>query len=268
MSDNLISNEKLIDNISLRNADVIPAITFGQVIQNYDKDHPKKVKVKLRSMMGTEDNEVWADVLTSYCGGDYGNYIIPEVNSVVVVAFAMNNRNFPVVVGNIWTAQENLPANSADKDNYIKTFRTQSGNQITINDTKDKSSISVKTIKEISVMLDDENQKISISDKDKKNKFEMDLKNGTISIDAKESISLKVGGTEVINIDKQTVDIKTKTFSAKADSKVNLKGGQVAVEGTSMDLKSSSNLNIKATANLSAEATGMAKVKGSLLNLN
>ena len=62
--------------------------------------------------------------------------------------------------------------------------------------------------------------------------------------------------------------LNTVNALGKYDIKVNLKGGQVAVEGTSMDLKSSSNLNIKATANLSAEATGMAKVKGSLLNLN
>lgn len=268
MFDNSISNEKLIENISQKNVDLIPCLTFGKVIQNFDDNHPKKVKVKLRNSMGVEDNEIWADVLTSYGGNGYGIYSLPEVNSEVVVAFAMNNRDFPIIIGNIWTNQEDLPPNTADKNNYIKRFKTQAGNDICVDDTENKSLITVKTVKGLNMCFNDEDNKVSIYDDNATNTLEIDFKNKSVSIDAKEKISLKIGGQDVINIDKQSVTIETKTVSIKADSKIELKGGQVSASGTDISLKSNGNFNIKANANLSAEATGVAKVKGSILNLN
>ena len=268
MFDGSISNEKFVDSISKKNMDFIPCLTFGKVIQNYDDNHPKKVKVKLRNSMGIEDNEIWADVLSLYGGNGYGSYNIPEVNSEVVVAFAMNNRAFPIVIGNIWTNQEDLPPNTADKDNYIKRFKTLAGNDICIDDTENKSLISIKTVKGLNMCFNDENNQISIYDDDNTNQLQIDFKNKALSIDAKEKISLKIDGQNVITIDKQSVTIETKTTSIKSNSKIELNGGQISASGTDISLKSKGNLGIKSNGNLSAEATGIAKVKGSLLNLN
>lgn len=268
MFDNSITNEKLIENISLKSVDTVPTITYGKVIQNYDEEHPKKVKVQLRTSMGNENNEVWADVLTSYGGNSYGFYTIPEIDSEVVVAFAMNNRNFPIIIGNIWTSKEDLPDETSNKDNYIKRFKTFAGNDICINDTQDKTSISIKTVNGLNLMFDDTNKKVSIYDDDNVNKFDIDFKNKSIILDASDSISLKIGGTEVIKIDAQSVNIETKSVAIRVNNKIELSGGQVSAEGTALNLNSKGNLAIKANGNLSAEATGMTAVKGSILNLN
>lgn len=257
-----------MENISLKNVNLIPSLAYGRVIQNYDEKYPKKVKVVLRNVFGLEDNEVWADVLTSYAGNGYGNYCMPEVDSEVVVAFIMNDRNFPIVIGNVWTAKEDLPQDTINKDNYIKRLKTASGNDIRIDDTKDKSLITVKTANGLNVCLSDEDNSISIYDDKNTNRFNIDFENRLISIDAKDKISFKVNGTEVVTIDEQSVDVKTKTVSIRADSKIELNGGQISADGTDVKLKSKGSLSIKANGNLSAEATGITKVKGSMLNLN
>lgn len=268
MNDNVTLNEKLIENISIKNTDRIPSLTFGKVIQNYDEEHPKKVKVKLRNFMGIENNEVWADILTSYAGDNYGKYTVPEVDSEVVVAFVMNDRNFPIVVGNVWSPTSSVPADTTDKNNYIKHFSTKAGNVIKIDDTENKTSLSVKTVKGLNIIFNDEKNIISVFDEANTNKIDIDFENKTISLDAKENIVFKISGTDVMKIDDKSVNITTKTFSVNADSKIEFSGGQVSAEGTAIDLKSKGNLNIKANGNMSAEATGIAKVKGSLLNLN
>lgn len=259
---------EMADNISQKNADMIPAMSYGKVIQNYDDDHPKKVKVQLRNIMSDENNEIWADVLFNYAGDGYGEYIMPEIDSEVLVAFVMNNRSLPVVIGNIYSPQKNLVADTANKENSVKNFVTKNGNSVVVKDTADKSSISVKTAKGLEIFIDDENNRMSLSDKDKTESIIIDFAGKNISVDAKEKISLKIDGKDVITIDKQSVNIEAKQFSVKSDSKIQLSGGQAAVEGTDINLKSKGNLSVKANGNLSAEATGMAKLKGSLLNLN
>lgn len=261
-------NEKIIDNISAINADKIPALTFGKVIQNYDEKHPKKVKVKLRNFMGVENNEIWADVIFPYAGDGYGNYALPEIDSEVVVAFVMNSRDFPIVIGNVYSPNKQLPPETADKDNYIKTIQTKAGNKITLNDNPENTCISVNTVNGLAMTFDDKANAILINDKEGTGKFEMNFENKSISIDSKETIFLKINNTEVIKITSDAVEINTKEFKVKSNSKINLSGGQVAIDGTAANIKSNGNIGIKATGNLSAEATGMAKVKGSILNLN
>lgn len=262
------SNEKLIDNISLKNTDRIPPLSFGKVIQNYDEQHPKKVKVQLRNSMGSENNEIWADVLFSYAGDEYGEYAVPEIDSEVLVAFAMNNRNFPVILGNIRPPDKKIPPDTSDKDNCIKSFVTKAGNKITVNDKNNETSVCISTSAGLTISFNDKENMISVSDSDSNNKLEMDFKNKTVSVDAGNSISLKINNTEAVKIDKQSVEIKTKEFTVKADSKISLSGGQISADGTALNLKSNGNVSLKANGNLSAEASGMAKVKGSLLNLN
>ena len=44
MLNSSITNEKLMENISLKSVNLIPSLAYGKVIQNYDEKYPKKVK--------------------------------------------------------------------------------------------------------------------------------------------------------------------------------------------------------------------------------
>jgi uncharacterized protein involved in type VI secretion and phage assembly len=264
----LDDNQKLIESISVKNVDLVPSIAFAKVLQHPDDDHPKMLKVQLRATMGDTNNEVWAELLTHYGGGGYGCYNLPEIGSEVLVAFAMNDRCFPVIVGNLWTSKDELPKDCKNDDNYIKCYQTKGGNTITFNDNPDESSMEIKTIKGLDISLADKDNKITITDSEKSNKLEIDFKNKSITIDAPDSLNLKVGGNNVITLSKDSVTIESKTVSIKANSKIELSGGQVKASGTAMDLSSNGNFTAKANANISVEATGTAKVKGTILNLN
>lgn len=267
-ADFMNADELKIKNISLNNIDKIPPITYGKVIQNYDENHPNKVKVKLRNSMSADNNEVWADVLYSYAGDGYGKFNMPEIDSEVIVAFIMNNRCCPIVLGNVYTSEKMPVSDAVDKDNYIKSFLTKGGNKITINDKKDETDISVSTAGGILFSFNDKDNMAVISDKDENNKFQIDFKNKIISIDAGSELSVKIDSQETLKVNKDSVSITTKNFSVKADSKISLSGGQFSADGSAVSISSNGNVNIKANGNLSAEATAMAKVKGSLLNLN
>jgi uncharacterized protein involved in type VI secretion and phage assembly len=264
----LSDNEKLIEDISVKSVDLVPSIAFGKVLQHPDDDHPKKIKVQLRTTMGDANNEVWAEVLTPYAGGGYGYYNIPEIGSEVLVAFAMNNRSIPIVIGNLWTSQDDFPPDTKDDQNYIKCYKTKGGNMVKVSDNSDESSIEVKTIKGLDISLADKDNKITITNSDKSNKIEIDFENKNITIDAPETLNLKVGGNKVITLGKDSVAIESKKVTIKANDKIELSGGQIKASGTAMDLSSNGNFTAKANANISVEATGTAKVKGTILNLN
>ena len=125
----------------------IGGIVTGTVKENYNKDFPGKVKVEL--LLGEEGKNVtgWIPVMTTYGGNGYGNLFLPEVDSEVVVAFHMGDRNRPIVIGCLWSDKNQFPPETVKEENPIKTIMTKAGSVITFDDTKDKEMISIKTKK-------------------------------------------------------------------------------------------------------------------------
>ena len=234
----------------------------GIVKENWDSKHPGKIKVEL--FLGEDGVNVtgWIPVMTPYAGEKFGYYSLPEVGSEVIVGFTLGDRNCPVVLGCLWNAKSPPPDDTAGDKNEIKRFKTKGGCEIVITDTKDKQKIEIKTSKKTGILIDDDNNKIVVNDADKKNGITIDGKAGAVTIEADKKITLKAGGSEIAVFDGsgKAVKLNSGKIELSAQSDVNVKGQNLKIEGT--------NVNINANASLAVKSSGMAEIKGSMTKIN
>lgn len=254
--------EELRSAAGSASAGTVGGIVTGIVKENWNSEHPGKVKVEL--FLGQSGMNVtgWIPVMTPYAGKNFGYYSLPEVGTEVVVAFTMGDRNAPVVLGSLWSAASPLPENTAAKENPVKKFLTKGGNEITISEEKNKDKIEIKTPKKTGILIDDENETITVHDGENKNQLILDTKGGTITVQAEKKIVFKAGNKDMLVIDgsgkKVTVD--SGSVDIKAQQAANIKGQTVTVDGTSLALKGKSSLN--------AESSGTAILKGTMVKIN
>lgn len=258
-------------------SDCFPGLAVGVVRENWDKDHPGKLKVEL--MLGEKEKNVldWISVASPYAGKEFGAYLLPEIGDQVLVGFVYGRIKSAYVIGCLWNQTNTLPKDSANEKNTQKIFLTKGGNQICISDEKEKEKISILTKGGLKIEMDDENQKINIQDKEAENEVKLDAKNGAAEFTLKKKVLFKVNGKEMLVLDGEgkKVSINADTIGIEAGQKLQLKGQNTAVEGSSMALKgqdikieSQAALALKGTASLKAESSGMAEIKGTMLKLN
>ena len=241
---------------------VVGGIVMGIVKENWDSKHPGMVKVELFHSQSGMNVTGWIPVMTPYGGKNFGAYALPEVGSEVVVAFTMGDRNSPVVLGSLWSSANPLPENTAVKENTVKKFLTKGGNEISISEEKDKNKIEIKTAKNAAVLIDDENQSITVHDAEAKNQIILDTQSGTVTVQAEKKVIFKVGNKDMLVIDgtgkKVTVD--SGSVDINAQNAINIKGQNITVDGTALALKGKSSLN--------AQSNGTTIVKGTMVKIN
>ena len=240
----------------------ISGIVTGTVKENYDKDHPGKIKVEL--FLGESGKNVtgWVSVMTPYAGAEHGFYALPEIGSEVVVAFNMGDRNRPVVIGSLWSEKNKLPKDTSNDKNTIKKFITKGGNEIALDDTQDKQKITLKTKNGKEIDLDEEKDAIILHDKDSKNSISVDSKNGVVTITAEKKLVFKVNGKEagVFDGTGKKITLSSTTVEMKADKDINAKGQNVGLNGTSV--------KVNGTSSLQLSSSGSTQVKGTIVKIN
>lgn len=241
----------------------ISSITTGIVKENYNSEFPGMVKVEL--ILGEDGKKTteWVRVAVPYCGKDYGEYFLPEVNTEVVVAFNMGDINCPIVIGCLWNNKDTIPPNTANKDNNIKRIKTKGGHELIFDDNKGNENILLQTKGNLKLKLEDKEQIIKITDKKEKNSIIMDCKKGTITFKSAKKMEFNVGGNNILTLDgsSKSAVIKTSNVKLEANSSVVIKGAQsTKIQGATME--------IKAQASLKQEASGMVTLKGAMVKIN
>ncbi len=256
---------------------LVHGILLGEVVENWDSEHPGMVRVKLLLGMDEQDELDWIPVASPYAGKGCGMYLLPEIGDRVIVAFYMGQSQSPYVIGSLYHETNVLPPDAADEKNTVKVLYTKGGNCIVINDTEGKEKITIKTKAEHTIELDDENQKISFRDKQEKNSIVMNAKEGTMTFQAEKKAVFKVGGKEMLTLDGEgkAATLSTDNINVKAGQKIKLKGQNITLDGSSTQIKgqnikaeAQASLELKGTASLKAESSGMFQAKGSLMKLN
>ncbi len=252
-------------------------ITTGTVVQNWDKDHPGMVKVKIHLEESNENITDWIPVATPYGGPKYGIYFHPEVNDEVLVAYDNGVAEFPFVIGSVWNKENPLPENTAQETNALKKIRTKGGHEIIFEETKDAENICVQTATGLKMKLEDKPQVITIADKDGKNLLKLDCQNGAITVQAEKKISFQAAGNELLLLDGENKTIKANTtnIQIEAASSLQMKGKSSELKGDSIKVNASGTLEasgsattIKGTSKTGVESSGMLEVKGSMVKIN
>ncbi len=231
------------------------------VKKNWDENNPGRLSVEFLTGEEGKKTVEWLPVLHPYCGGGYGFYFLPEVDTEVVVARLSGDNNAMVVLGSLWNGVDVPPDGSMVEKNTIKRIRTKGNHEILFDDKEDSSKIQIITNKKLKVELNDKEQTISLSDEKKDNSVTIDTGKGTIDLAAKETITLSAGGKQAVVI--------------SGGDKITLQSGQIVEKGTqshqiqTQKLEIGGNsVEIKGSTSMKLNSSGMTEVKGSIVKIN
>lgn len=279
MEDEMSFYEELLDTGKReeeKQSTAISGVLVGNVVENWDSEHPGMVKIEI-PLGEDEKNDIgWVPVVMPYAGNAYGSFVLPEIGAHVLLVFHMGRQESPYVIGCIYDQTNVIPEEAAKENNPNKSLLTKGGNRITISDEEGKEQITVQTKGGLSVILEDENQKITAMDSAGDNSLVLDAKEGTLTLCAKNKIALKASGKEMLTLDGENtkVSVKTDNIAIEAGQKLSLKGqnvgieGVTAIKGQSVKVEAQTSLELKGTGSLKAESSGITELKGSMVKVN
>lgn len=242
-------------------------LMIGVVVKNYDRSMPGRVCVEI-PVRDTDANTVkWAKLVTNSAGRSWGTYFLPEVGDQVVLGFEGGNFEKPYILGCLALDNNKVFNESSDENNQYKVIRSRHGSNIRFVDNKEgdgeKDQIQIQTAKaEHTMLLDNENHYMRLTDKKKKNMIEMETENGNTTIKVEKRLVIKVGNNISLTMDAETgaVTLKCEKLNAESTNSVKIKSdGNFRIDGGS--------LSIQASSSLKAESSGTAQFKGASVQL-
>ncbi len=239
----------------------------GIVAENYTQEMPGRLCVTV-PVRDTDVNQLkWAKMVMPYIGGGWGSYFLPEKGDQVLLIFEDGSIEKPYVIGCIPRDKDKFLRKSANEHNQIKQLQTRNGSRITFWDDENedgaKDKITIATAQdEHHIDIDNELDKISIYDKEKKCLVEMSTDQGVIRIHAEQKLELTVGDTikVVMNGDSGKIKVETDDLSVHASKKVKLEAdGNIKISGRQV--------STEATSMLKSESSGMLSLAGKPIKL-
>ena len=227
---------------------------LAEVIDVADPDRLGRVRVRYYwPVAKPEQAETpWLRTLTSYSGDGKGHLFVPEVGSQVLVGYEQGLAEFPVVLGNLFHAQNPQQASYTRPDNQLKGLQTAGGNKIVMSDVAGAQTILISNSnkKGTSIAISFEGDgSISLTTNGPINLTSGD----TISLEAKKNIALRAGGDITLAADKNILaETKDESINLRARKELLLTAtdDNLTLEAASKKLlaKSADNVEISASA--------------------
>ena len=167
--------------------DRMPGVAIAVVDDNNDPLESGRVKIRI-PWLGSDAVSNWARMAAPGAGKDSGMVWLPQVGDEVLVAFEFGDMSRPIVISGLWNGQDTIPFNySSDLDAGDVTYRgwtSRSGHKISLWESSSDSSIQLLTANgKVNIVLDDMNKEIRIETE------------GKLTIDAKQDVEIKAGGS-------------------------------------------------------------------------
>ena len=111
---------------------------LAEVIDLQDPRHLGRVRVRFQWGVDkpADAESGWLRVSTPYSGDGKGQMFTPEVGSQVLIGYEHGRAEFPVVLGNLFHAQNKQGAKYTTEGNHLKGMQTAGGNKVVMLDTK------------------------------------------------------------------------------------------------------------------------------------
>lgn len=242
-------------------------VVVGIVVKNYDQQMPGRVCVQI-PVRDDEANELkWAKVAMLSGGKEWGHYFLPEIGDQVLIVFEHGNIEKPYIIGCVSKDNDRFLTRAVTEKNQVKKITTKNGSTIQFDDmdnedgTQDKISMYTAG-KQHQLIMDNEQKKIILSDKEGKNELVIQTENGNVQISAEHKLSIKVGDNLelTMNSDSGTISVKCDKFKLEASDGVSIKSnGKLGLEGGNVKLEASSVMKL--------ESSGMASIQGSPIKI-
>lgn len=213
---------------------ILPAVQglqIGLVVQlQDDPDGEDRILVRL-PMVSNEESGIWARIACLDAGSNRGSVFRPEIGDEVVLGFLNDDPRDPIVLGGLHSSSLPAPIPGAD-ENHEKGFVSRAGIRLVFND--DKKSLHLETPAGKHVLLDEDGGILKLED-EHGNRITMGSEG--ISIESKKKILIK------------TVD-------------------DLSLEGKNVSNKAQASFKADGTAGLELTSSAIAKLKGSLVQIN
>lgn len=242
-------------------------LTLGIVEENYNKDMPGMLKVRIP--VRDEDSSIvrWAKMIQSYSGKKWGLYFLPEKDDQVLLGYERGNAEKPYVIGAVPRDRDNFISKSADEKNSCKRIVTRHGTEVAFEDggeddgSKDKFHICTAG-RNWELLLDNEKRQMTAADKEKACEFILQSEQGTITLKAKSKLTLQAGDSVkmILNGENGTVSVSAKKIMLQGDNSVEMKSsGTAKLSGQQIGLDASSMLK--------AKSSGMTTIAGTPIKI-
>lgn len=229
---------------------ILPAIQGLQIatVIKTNEDPESSYRVQIRMASSDSLSGIWARMASFYATSSAGAVFWPEVGDEVIVGFLDSDPGFPVILGSLFSEQNNPPGEVMDGSNTIKSLTTRSKMRLSFNEQQ--KSITLNTPANNLITISDEDQEINIADQ---NGNSIQLSANGIVLNSATDISLKANG----NI---TLD---------ATGKISVNAGQdVVVSGLNILNEAKVGFTGKGSATAELSASGQTVVKGALVIIN
>ena len=226
--------EEFTDINALPASGFLPAIQglqFGIVTQlEGDPEGEERILVQL-PIINKEEQGIWCRVASLDAGENRGAFFRPEIGDEVVIGFINEDPNDAVVLGMLHSSAKPAPIAASD-DNHEKGFVTRSEMKVIFDD--DKKSIKIETPAGKHITLDEDAGSIVIEDE---NGNTVELNSDGISLDSAGDVIIKASG-------------------------------DIRLEGTNIELKAHAEFKAEGSAGAEVSSSGIAVLKGSLVQIN
>jgi uncharacterized protein involved in type VI secretion and phage assembly len=221
---------------------------LAEVIDVADPQRLGRVRVRYHWPVAkpTSAETDWVRVLTPYAGDGKGQLFTPEVGSQVLMHYQQQRPEQPLVLGNLFHAQNKQSAKYTNPENNLKGMQTAGGNKFVMSDTQGQQKI----------LISNSNNKgtaIAIG-------FNGD---GSVSITSNGPISLTAGGNITLDSKQDIVLTAGNNVTITAQKNVLLAAKEEAI---ALDAKQTldlvaEDLTADFRNNLSITASAQAKIK-------
>jgi len=237
-------------------------VELAAITNIQDPEKLGRVKCKLL----TDDKNVgetdWCFVMTPFGGKEYGLFLHPNVDDIVVIAYAGGDVHRPYVLGSLWNKETKSPYAVNEGKNELFALKTPAKTEISLSDVKEKQKLTITMPSGTVLELDDENKRIEIRDKEKKNKLTMALDKDEVEVAAGKKLTLSAGETQIVLESSGAVTVKSKT-------KVDISTGTLSVNANSKaEIKSNAEAVVQSTGQLTLKSSGVTTLKGSMVKIN
>lgn len=222
----------------------------------------------------------------AYSGPNYGIHFPNHADTEMILAHVNGDLNRPIALGTVPNPSQKSP--SVAKNKMQNVVRTHAGNQLVMDDTIDKTQVTLESADKNTVLLDDKDDRIRMATTNK-HTATLDDKNENIKVQTKDghfvimddknkkiTVQSKNGHVISINDDKEnitiadesgdntfTIDIKNKKLvikTAKGDIDMHAPKGTIDIKAKELNVETTGDTNMKA-ANISSEAKSKHEMK-------
>ena len=256
ITDLLITENEYYDNQK------VPGFVQGVVVENNNAQYKGMVKVEFTVWENGKNMCEWVRLMSPYTGKNYGTYLVPEIDEIVLVGFIGGSLKRPFLLGSLYPNTAAIVKDNFDKQNLVKRITTKGGMDILINEDKGKQKITLTTPKGSKIVVDDENDCCIISDKTSQNMVKLDYKKDGIEISAGKTMKLSAGKTEIsLDGNSGNIAIKGTKVAIQTDNEINLNAkAALKMQAAQVQMKGQGQVNV--------QSSGQLALKGSITQIN